>query len=231
MISTREVPACVEHPRRDVHRIDTIDRVSEFAGDHTRTASGVQDRTQPRLVINQLQKNLESFRRIRRPVPIRCDHTGVPEDAGMLGSKLTWLRARHIIMLPLNFTRDAVLDSIRAAHRRTCPRFAVAYDARRENRTPGLAVERRRVGAIGKHSRPQPDARRGSRACHCCGSCRHRRRLDFAPCIAVPQNERWGRTYEGFGETPELAVPLQLRSDLLAPYRFTYCWSSERLIR
>ena len=28
----------------------------------------------------------------------------------------------------------------------------------------------------------------------------------FAPCIAVPRNIRWGRTYEGFGETPELAV-------------------------
>jgi len=27
----------------------------------------------------------------------------------------------------------------------------------------------------------------------------------FAPCIAVPQDERWGRTYEGFGETSELA--------------------------
>ncbi|MHB1686214.1 MAG: glycoside hydrolase family 3 N-terminal domain-containing protein [Ignavibacteriaceae bacterium] len=27
----------------------------------------------------------------------------------------------------------------------------------------------------------------------------------FAPCIAVVRNERWGRTYEGFGETPELA--------------------------
>jgi len=26
----------------------------------------------------------------------------------------------------------------------------------------------------------------------------------FSPCIAVPRNERWGRTYEGFGETPEL---------------------------
>jgi beta-glucosidase len=26
----------------------------------------------------------------------------------------------------------------------------------------------------------------------------------FAPCIAVPRDERWGRTYEGFGETPEL---------------------------
>ena len=26
----------------------------------------------------------------------------------------------------------------------------------------------------------------------------------FAPCIAVPRNERWGRTYEGFGETLEL---------------------------
>ncbi|MEO0292846.1 MAG: glycoside hydrolase family 3 N-terminal domain-containing protein [candidate division WOR-3 bacterium] len=26
----------------------------------------------------------------------------------------------------------------------------------------------------------------------------------FAPCIAVARNERWGRTYESFGETPEL---------------------------
>jgi len=30
----------------------------------------------------------------------------------------------------------------------------------------------------------------------------------FAPCIAVPRDERWGRTYEGFGETPELAESL-----------------------
>jgi beta-glucosidase len=30
----------------------------------------------------------------------------------------------------------------------------------------------------------------------------------FSPCIAVPRNERWGRTYEGFGETPELAASL-----------------------
>ena len=30
----------------------------------------------------------------------------------------------------------------------------------------------------------------------------------FAPCIAVPRDERWGRTYEGFGETPELAVQM-----------------------
>jgi beta-glucosidase len=30
-------------------------------------------------------------------------------------------------------------------------------------------------------------------------------RWTFAPCIAVPRDERWGRTYEGFGETPELA--------------------------
>jgi beta-glucosidase len=27
----------------------------------------------------------------------------------------------------------------------------------------------------------------------------------FAPCVAVPQDDRWGRTYEGFGETPQLA--------------------------
>jgi beta-glucosidase len=31
---------------------------------------------------------------------------------------------------------------------------------------------------------------------------------DFAPCITVPQDERWGRTYEGYGETAELAVLL-----------------------
>jgi beta-glucosidase len=28
---------------------------------------------------------------------------------------------------------------------------------------------------------------------------------DFAPCVAVARNERWGRTYESFGEDPELA--------------------------
>ena len=30
----------------------------------------------------------------------------------------------------------------------------------------------------------------------------------FAPCVTVPRDERWGRTYEGFGETPELAKSL-----------------------
>ncbi len=30
-------------------------------------------------------------------------------------------------------------------------------------------------------------------------------RWNFAPMIGVPQDERWGRFYEGFGETPELA--------------------------
>ncbi len=32
--------------------------------------------------------------------------------------------------------------------------------------------------------------------------------LNFAPAITVPQDERWGRVYEGFGETTELAVDL-----------------------
>ena len=26
----------------------------------------------------------------------------------------------------------------------------------------------------------------------------------FAPCVTVPHDERWGRTYEGFGEDPKL---------------------------
>jgi beta-glucosidase len=30
----------------------------------------------------------------------------------------------------------------------------------------------------------------------------------FAPCVAVARDERWGRTYEAFGETPELAREL-----------------------
>jgi beta-glucosidase len=30
----------------------------------------------------------------------------------------------------------------------------------------------------------------------------------FAPCVTVPQDVRWGRSYEGFGETPELAQSL-----------------------
>ncbi|MBN2038377.1 MAG: hypothetical protein JW768_16675, partial [Chitinispirillaceae bacterium] len=28
--------------------------------------------------------------------------------------------------------------------------------------------------------------------------------LTFAPCVSVVRDERWGRTYEGFGETPEI---------------------------
>ncbi len=31
---------------------------------------------------------------------------------------------------------------------------------------------------------------------------------NFAPCVTVPRDDRWGRTYEGFGETPELASTL-----------------------
>ncbi|WP_239613807.1 glycoside hydrolase family 3 protein [Cohnella mopanensis] len=31
---------------------------------------------------------------------------------------------------------------------------------------------------------------------------------NFAPCLCVPEDERWGRTYEGYGETPELVAKL-----------------------
>jgi beta-glucosidase len=33
-------------------------------------------------------------------------------------------------------------------------------------------------------------------------------RWAFAPCIAVAQDEHWGRTYESFGETPEMVAEL-----------------------
>ena len=31
---------------------------------------------------------------------------------------------------------------------------------------------------------------------------------DFAPCLCVARNDRWGRTYESFGETPELPTQM-----------------------
>ena len=50
-------------------------------------------------------------------------------------------------------------------------------------------------------------ARRGGRARHGRGGARHRHRLDVrALRRRSPRDERWGRTYEGFGETPELVV-------------------------
>ena len=52
----------------------------------------------------------------------------------------------------------------------------------------------------------------------------------FAPCIAVPRDVRWGRTYEGFGETPELAKMLGAAAvkgmqgdDLSDPHRVLAC--------
>src|SRR4029079_1553694 len=31
---------------------------------------------------------------------------------------------------------------------------------------------------------------------------------DFAPCLCVARNDRWGRTYESFGEKPELPTQM-----------------------
>ena len=31
---------------------------------------------------------------------------------------------------------------------------------------------------------------------------------DFAPCLCVARNDRWGRTYESFGEVPQLATEM-----------------------
>jgi len=52
----------------------------------------------------------------------------------------------------------------------------------------------------------------------------------FSPCVAVPQDERWGRTYEGFSEDPKLVAELgeaAVRglqgSDLKDPLRVLGC--------
>jgi beta-glucosidase len=35
----------------------------------------------------------------------------------------------------------------------------------------------------------------------------------FAPCICAPQDDRWGRTYEGFGEDPKLVIQMESAID------------------
>lgn len=52
----------------------------------------------------------------------------------------------------------------------------------------------------------------------------------FAPCVTVPQDERWGRTYEGFSENPELCALLGAAAvrgfqgdDLKSPYAVLAC--------
>jgi beta-glucosidase len=51
----------------------------------------------------------------------------------------------------------------------------------------------------------------------------------FAPCVAVPRDERWGRTYEGFAEDPKLVADLGiaavrgLQGDLKDPLRVLAC--------
>jgi beta-glucosidase len=52
----------------------------------------------------------------------------------------------------------------------------------------------------------------------------------FSPCVAVPQDIRWGRTYEGFGETTDLQVMMAEASvkgyqgeKLGTPYRVLAC--------
>ncbi|MFB0517529.1 MAG: glycoside hydrolase family 3 protein [Candidatus Neomarinimicrobiota bacterium] len=52
----------------------------------------------------------------------------------------------------------------------------------------------------------------------------------FSPCIAVPRDERWGRTYEGFGEDPELVASMAFAAvrgyqgtDLSAPGTILAC--------
>jgi beta-glucosidase len=52
----------------------------------------------------------------------------------------------------------------------------------------------------------------------------------FAPCVAVPRDERWGRTYEGYAEEPKLVAELGAASvrglqgpDLRDPLRVLAC--------
>lgn len=35
----------------------------------------------------------------------------------------------------------------------------------------------------------------------------------FSPCICAPQDDRWGRTYEGFGEDPKLVIQMETAID------------------
>ena len=57
---------------------------------------------------------------------------------------------------------------------------------------------------IGLGCHPRSRARRKDRADHRRRSARHGDQWTFAPCVTVPQDIRWGRTYEGFSEDPAI---------------------------
>ena len=58
----------------------------------------------------------------------------------------------------------------------------------------------------GLHARRR--AGRGDRPRDRDGSSRHGINWTFAPCVTVPQDDRWGRTYEGFSEDPRVSGEL-----------------------
>ena len=85
------------------------------------------------------------------------------------------------------------------------------------NNVVGATIFPHQIG-LGAAARPGP--RRADRAGD--GASRWRRpgiRWDFGPVVAVPQDVRWGRTYEGYGEDPLLVSDLGERVHPRAPGR------------
>ena len=60
---------------------------------------------------------------------------------------------------------------------------------------------------------PRPGAGREDRAHHRRGDARHRPQWAFAPCICAARDDRWGRTYECFGEDPALVEQMETAID------------------
>jgi hypothetical protein len=50
----------------------------------------------------------------------------------------------------------------------------------------------------------------------------------FAPCVTVPQDDRWGRTYEGFSEDPRVCGELFPRVGFIVT---NLTWRSKRVVR
>ncbi|MGB0385677.1 MAG: carbohydrate binding domain-containing protein [Ardenticatenaceae bacterium] len=50
---------------------------------------------------------------------------------------------------------------------------------------------------------------------------------NFAPCICVARDDRWGRTYESFGEDPEIAI---MMTSIITGYQGTDLSASDRVL-
>src|SRR5215831_779274 len=144
VLPTGKCFARCNHARRDVHRIDTVDRLHYLPCNHAWTAPCIQHRTGFRVSVEETEQDLEGFRRVWRAVLIGRHDTRISENARILGSKLLGF-GTHAPAPPTKvFTQSgAMLDvTRRTSSERMCVALlsAVMWPCRRAVISCALAI-------------------------------------------------------------------------------------------